>query len=292
MPTSSARGRRACSRGGPAGPCRRGATSGKEVAVYGERERDFIERQVDREISRRHFAKAMSNIGMSSFAIASLSGSVLAACSSGGGSAGTTTQSTGGGAGTASSAANCENPLKGSNDNLRFGVVGIFSGVGAFVGRIVEASLNAAVQQINRSGGIGGRKVEWIKKDAGLDPTAGVKIYNEFASSPDVVAVLWAGAPGLDESREQIKKDNMPVMAFYNDLYSLGTLYEGPGTQGERQIFQFVQPDVWAHEVGLRYGKEDRGYRSVAQLYDNFLNDQPRDFYQKAVDKVGINSLG
>lgn len=269
--------------------------------MHGDRERDFIERQTDREISRRAFARWATKAGFSSFALASVMPSVLAACSSEAAKAAKTTApgiagttGTTGQAGPAGPAADCEQPLKGSNDNLRFGVVGIFSGPGAFVGRIVEASLNAAVAQINKGGGVGGRKVEWIKKDAGVDPTAGVKIYNEFASSPDVSAVLWAGAPGLDESREQIRKDGMPIMSFYNDQYSLGRLYEGPGTAGEREIFQFVQPDIWAHEVALRYAKEDRGYRSAAHMYDAILdtNGITKTWFERAAEKVGIKNAG
>src|SRR5207244_3020657 len=59
-----------------------------------------------------------------------------------------------------------------SGDTIKVGVIGIFSGVGAFVGRIVNNSLDAAIQQINSTGGVNGRKVEVIKRDAGTDAAA------------------------------------------------------------------------------------------------------------------------
>jgi ABC-type branched-subunit amino acid transport system substrate-binding protein len=250
-------------------------------SVNPDDERDFIERQHS-DLSRRLFLEWLAKAGFSSFGIAMLSGGILEACSSGGG----------GGSNPPIAQGPCDQPLKGSNDVLKFGVVGIFSGPGAFIGRITDASLNTARDQINKTGGVGGRKIDWIRKDAGIDPTAAVKIYNDFASSPDVAGVLWTTIFGLDESLEQIKKDSTPVMNVFWDLFSEDKLYTGPGSTGARPVFQFIQPDLWAHEVGLRYAKEDRGYQTVALLYDNFVDDRQKTYHEKAVAKVGIKNVG
>src|SRR5689334_1793750 len=158
--------------------------------------------------------------------------------------------------------------FKASGDNLKVGVIGIFSGVGAFVGRIVNNSLDAAVAQINATGGIGGRKVEVIKRDTGTDPAAGVKAYQAFASDKSIVGILWCGGAGLDESRAQIKRDNMPVIAVFNDLYSSGNLF--PAVQ-ERSIFQMLMPDKMAFDVLVNYAKNDRGYSKAGLIYDTLI---------------------
>src|SRR2546423_12413802 len=172
-----------------------------------EQEQDFIERQVDQTISRRHFVQWAGKAGVSGVAISALGGGFLAACSSkkkDNVSSGTGSQSTETSAGAGFSGA-------GSGDTIKVGVIGIFSGVGAFIGRIVNNSLDAAIQQINSTGGVNGRKVEVIKRDAGTDAAAGVKAYQEFAGNKDIVGILWCGAPGLEESRAQIKNDSMPI---------------------------------------------------------------------------------
>ena len=99
-----------------------------------EQEREFIERQVDREISRRHFMSWAAKAGIGSAAAVSLSGAVLQACSSGGGSR---TATSGGG----------------STDTIKVGVIAPFSGIGAFIGTVTNNSLDAALQEINKRGG-------------------------------------------------------------------------------------------------------------------------------------------
>src|SRR5438477_12654580 len=79
----------------------------------------------------------------------------------------------------------------GASDTIKFGVIAPFSGVGSFVGNITHNSLDAAVQQINSTGGVGGRKVELVLRDAGQELTAGVKAYQECSGDPHMAGVLW-----------------------------------------------------------------------------------------------------
>src|SRR5690349_10125804 len=112
-----------------------------------DQERDFIERQVDVNISRRHFMRWAGTAGLSGVAATALSGSILAACSSSGkkdkvnANAPKTADTAAGG-------------FTSTGDTIKIGVIGVFSGVGAFIGRIVNNSLDAAKQQINSTGGV------------------------------------------------------------------------------------------------------------------------------------------
>lgn len=177
----------------------------------------------------------------------------------------------------------------GGGDKLKVGVIGPFSGVGAFVGRIVNNSLDAAVAQINATGGIGGRKVEVIKRDTGTDPAAGVKAYQSFAGDKNVIGVLWCGGLGLDESRAQIKRDNMPVISVFNDLFSLGQLYPDGG---ERSIFQVALPDKYTFQTILNYAKNDRGYKKIGFMYDSLLGSNAKDYFSSAMKSAGIAAAG
>src|SRR5436309_4422286 len=133
-----------------------------------EQERDFIERQVNKDISRRRFLEWAGKAGVGSAAAMSLSGAVLAACSSGGGSK-TIAGATG--------------------DTLKVGVIAPFSGIGAFIGTVTTNSLSAAVPELNNRGGILGKKIALVNRDTGSDPANGGKAYNELAGHPDIVGI-------------------------------------------------------------------------------------------------------
>src|SRR5436305_14459166 len=92
----------------------------------------------------------------------------------------------------------------GAGDTIKVGVIAPFSGVGGFVGTITKNSLDAAVQQVNSSGGVGGRKVGLVLRDAGQELTAGVKAYQEISGAPHLAGVPRCGGLGSDESRNRI----------------------------------------------------------------------------------------
>src|SRR3954451_11621714 len=143
---------------------------------------------------------------------------------------------------------------KGARDTIKVGVIAPFSGIGSFVGTITKNSLDAALQQVNSSGGVGGRKVELVLRDAGQELTAGVKAYQEFAGDPHVAGVLWCGGLGFDESRNLMKRDQMPAMAVFDDPQSSGDLY--PAVP-ERSVFQLGLPEKMAMSVLCQYLGKD-----------------------------------
>ena len=178
---------------------------------------------------------------------------------------------------------------KGASDTLKVGVVAPFSGVGSFVGTITHSSLDAAVRQVNATGGVGGRKVELVLRDAGEELTNGVKAYQEFSGDPHVIGVLWCGGLGFDESRNLIKRDQMPVMAVFEDPAASNDLY--PAVP-ERSVFQFVESERMAVDTLCHYIAQDRGYKKVGILYDSTVSEGVKTYYRDAVAREGLTSVG
>jgi branched-chain amino acid transport system substrate-binding protein len=145
------------------------------------------------------------------------------------------------------------------------------------------------VRQVNANGGVGGRKVELVLRDAGQELTNGVKAYQEFAGDPHVAGVLWCGGLGFDECRNLIKRDGMPVMAVFEDPASSDDLYpEVP----ERSIFQLVMSERMAIDVLCQYLGKDRRYQRVALLFDSTISEGVRDYYKDSIGKAGLHSVG
>jgi ABC-type branched-subunit amino acid transport system substrate-binding protein len=238
-----------------------------------DQERDFIERQVNKEISRRHFMGWATKAGIGATAAVSLSGAVLAACGGGG----STKKIAGGG---------------GSSDTLKVGVIAPFSGIGAFIGTVTSNSLNAAVQELNSRGGVLGRKIALVNRDTGIDPANGVKAYNELAGDPNIVGILWCGGLGFEQTQAQFARDRLPVMSVFNDAFSDGRLY--PEDPNQRSVFQFLIPTKMAMETLTKYAKQDRGYSTAALVNDVVLDPRTRNqgLFNAALQKNGMRSVG
>jgi branched-chain amino acid transport system substrate-binding protein len=231
----------------------------------------FIEGEVQKDLSRRLFMKA----GFGTLAAASLSGSFLAACAKGNDS------------GDASSGSG------GDEDLLKVGVVAPFSGVGAFIGTIVNNSLNTAVKQLNATGGIGGRKVKLVLRDTGVDPANGPKAYTELSADPKIVGILWCQGAGFTQALPSIKRDGMPVISVFNDLHSSGKLYPA-GDEAGRSVFQLVIPATFGMNALVDYAKNDRGYTSAAMITDTSTDpegDNPK-YFKAAMEKAGMEVKG
>jgi len=240
-----------------------------------EQERDFIERQVNKDISRRKFIEWAGKAGIGSAAAVSLSGAVLAACGSGG-------SSSGGG----------KNIAGVSGDTIKVGVIAPFSGIGAFIGTVTTNSLSAAVQELNARGGVLGKKIALVNRDTGIDPANGVKAYNELAGDPNIIGILWCGGLGFEQTQAQFARDKLPVMAVFNDAYSDKHLY--PDDQGQRSVFQFLIPTTMAMDTLSQYAAHDRGYKTAALVNDVVLDPRTENqgFFEASLAKVGMKSVG
>src|SRR5262249_43970614 len=136
----------------------------KRAREKAEQEQELID------VSRRQFLKVAGVGGLA----AALGPTLLTACAKGNGAS-------------TSSAANIGVSGQGS---IKVGVTAPYSGIASFAGVIVNNSLNAAVQQLNSQGGLGGRKIELLLRDTGVDPQNGPKAYTELSNTPGVVGIL------------------------------------------------------------------------------------------------------
>jgi hypothetical protein len=220
------------------------------------------------EVSRRHFLRLAGAAGLT-VAATSASGGLLAGCSSG----------------------------SASSDTLKVGVLAPFTGIGGFIGSVVNDSLDAASRRINDTGGVGGRKVELLLRDSGGDVAATTKAYDELAATKDLLGILWCGALGFSQMLPRLQQAGAPVVAVFEDPFSTGQLFPDGGAAG-RPVFQVSVPDVYVKQVLAEYARNDRGYASAAMLYDAALDggvDLPgasRQHFEEAFRAAGVPVTG
>jgi branched-chain amino acid transport system substrate-binding protein len=225
-------------------------------------------------VTRRHFMQWAGKVGLGTAAATAMSGSVLAACAKG--------KSSSGGSG------------GGSSDlgTIKIGVVAPFSGIAAFIGQVVNRSLDAATAELNANPR-GLPRVQLVLRDTGVDPTNGPKVYNDLASQ-NVAGILWCFGAGFDpQTLPLIKRDNMPVVSVFNDLSSTKKLFPDGDAAG-RSVFQLSDDGRVGSQVAMDYLKNDRGYSTVGYMYDTALDPQGdgKKIFQETATAAGLTITG
>ncbi len=182
----------------------------------------------------------------------------------------------------------------GGGETINIGVVSIYSGVGAFVGKLVDHGGQIAVEQINKhglptqglmtakdgfpdfeayyrqtNGGIlGGRKIKLIARDDNLSAQVAVSAIQEMITRYNIKGLIFAGLyDDIYAAKKLLQQYNLPAIAAYGDLASVGQIYPD---NDYRQLFQMFPPDKWGIELSLQeYAVKDRGYSKFAYLGDN-----------------------
>lgn len=242
-----------------------------------DQEFDYFARQTNPDLSRRTFLSWAGRMGLGSAVAATgaatVGGGLLSACSHRG-----------------PQVLPPEPPLP---DTIKVGVIAPFTGIGAFVGDIVDRSLKAAEQEINSKGGIGGRKVQVILRDTGQDPAKGPSSYDELSKMDGMAGILWCAGLGFDATYAAIRDDKYPIMAVFNDLQTSGKLYPNGDTPG-RSVFQFFIPQDLHIDVLAEYAVKDRGYKTASLLNEKLLDTTggARKSFEASCKKWGLENVG
>lgn len=239
----------------------------------------------DTPINRREFLDLSKRLGIGAAAASSLFPAFLAAC-------GRTASSLAPGRG-----GKFDVGAGAEGDTINIGAISIYSGVGAFVGKLVDHGAGLAVKQVNAHGipddallkandgfpdfkayqqqdlggiKIGDRRVKLrlISRDDNLSAQVAVSAIQEMITAFNIKGLIFAGLyDDIYAAKRLLQQYNLPAIAAYGDIASVGQLY--PQTD-YRQLFQMFPPDKWGIELALEeYAIPDRGYRRFAYIGDN-----------------------
>ena len=148
-------------------------------------------------------------------------------------------------------------------DHVLFGQSAAFSGPAQELGKNMRRGIEAAFAEVNRNGGIGGRRLELVSLDDAYEPEAAVTNTQRLISEEGVFALI--GAVGTPTSRSAT-----PVAA------AAGTPYVAPFTGAA-----FLRDPQWRNIVNLRasYNQEteeivarliaDRGAERIAVMFQD-----------------------
>ncbi len=253
---------------------------------------------LDTPMNRRRFLSLSSKLGFGMFAAATTYSSFLAAC-------GRRLDDVAGAEGFGAAGAS-------GGDTINIGVISIYSGVGAFVGKLVKHGAELSESLINKHGPVipkngvfpdyaaytkqkapgilGGRRIKLIQRDDNLSAQVAVSAVQEMITRFNIKGLMFCGL--LDDiyaCKQLVQQHNIPTIATYSDLYSAGQLFPDSDYP---QVFQIFPPDIWSAEVLADYAVNDRGYDRFGYIGDaTALGKQGRDQMDKALSKHGKRLL-
>ncbi|HVE76774.1 MAG TPA: ABC transporter substrate-binding protein, partial [Actinomycetota bacterium] len=252
----------------------------------------------DTPMNRRRFLSLSSKLGFGMFAAATTYSSFLAGC-------GRRLDDVAGAEGFGAAGAS-------GGDTINIGVISIYSGVGAFVGKLVKHGAELSESLINKHGPVipkngvfpdyaaytkqkapgilGGRRIKLIQRDDNLSAQVAVSAVQEMITRFNIKGLMFCGL--LDDiyaCKQLVQQHNIPTIATYSDLYSAGQLFPDSDYP---QVFQIFPPDIWSAEVLADYAVNDRGYDRFGYIGDaTALGKQGRDQMDKALSKHGKRLL-
>jgi branched-chain amino acid transport system substrate-binding protein len=150
---------------------------------------------------------------------------------------------------------------------IRIGVSGPFSGGSAPMGESMRNGIRLAVDEINRIGGVNGRRIELVERDDEANPETGAKIAQEFVQLK-VAAALGIVNTGVGlASIDTYQRAKIPLMVAVSTGTSLTRRYAPPAAQ-ENYIFR-VSPTLDLEARVLVADLKHKGLSRVAILADS-----------------------
>lgn len=98
-----------------------------------------------------------------------------------------------------------------ANDPIKIGFAGALSGPAAFVGVEIKRGAEIAVDEINASGGIGGRQLLLVARDDEHNPVRTVAQYRELVEREEVIGIIGATNSASMLAVTPIVNDNLKV---------------------------------------------------------------------------------
>ncbi|HWU44424.1 MAG TPA: ABC transporter substrate-binding protein, partial [Bdellovibrio sp.] len=130
---------------------------------------------------------------------------------------------------------------KKSEDTIKIGVYGPFTGGSAPMGVSMRNGVQIAVDEINNSGGILGKKVAMIDRDDEAKNERGGQIMQEFLDKENVVAVLGPINTGVaDASTQYPNQKKVPMIINVSAGAKVNELFK---TYPENYVFRIAASD-------------------------------------------------
>ncbi len=175
-------------------------------------------------------------------------------------------------------------------DPIKIGVAGPFTGGSSSMGVSMRDGVRLAVEEINKSGGVLGRKLQVVERDDEAKNERGVQIAQELISKEKVTATVGYINTGVSlASQRFFQEAKIPVM---NNVSTGSIVTKQFPDQPENYIFRNAAPDNIQAPMIVEEAITRRGFKKVAILADSTNYGQlGRADLEKALEAKGIKPV-
>ena len=175
-------------------------------------------------------------------------------------------------------------------DPIKIGVDGPFTGGSSSMGVSMRDGVRLAVDEINKAGGVLGRKIELVERDDEAKNERGVQIAQELINKEKVVAVVGYINTGVSLAAHRFFQEaRIPVM---NNVSTGSVITHQFDDQPENYIFRNSAHDSIQAPMIVEEAITRRGYKKVAILADSTNYGQlGRADLEKALALKGIKAV-
>ncbi len=174
--------------------------------------------------------------------------------------------------------------------NIKIGVAGPFTGGSSSMGVSMRDGVRLAVEEINKAGGVIGRKLEVIERDDEAKNERGVQIAQELINKEKVTAAVGYINTGVAlASQRFFQEAKIPVM---NNVATGSLVTHQFDDQPENYIFRNAAHDSIQAPMIVEEAVTRRGYKKVAILADSTNYGQlGRTDLETALQLKGIKAV-
>ncbi|WP_163103389.1 ABC transporter substrate-binding protein [Peribacillus alkalitolerans] len=163
--------------------------------------------------------------------------------------------------------AGCGAKTSGGSDTINLGANLELSGAVASYGQSIAEGIDLAIEEINKSGGIDGKKLKITKVDNKSDAAEATNAAIKLTSQDKVTAIIGAATSGNTVAQAQIANDNKTVLLSPSGTSPNVTV----GTDGKLNEFVFRTSfiDPFQGTVAANFAAKDLKVKNVAIFADS-----------------------
>lgn len=142
---------------------------------------------------------------------------------------------------------------------IKIGTFGALTGPGYLYGKLAMNGVDVVFDEVNRAGGINGRKLELVREDDRCDPASAIGAVQKLVSQDQVFALIGGGCsnPTL-AARETIETSGLPFLVF-------ASVHDGITTPPARNIFSTALTSTIESGAQVQFAL-DQGAKKVAVI--------------------------